>query len=369
MHANYASKELNVNDTSLRDEQQTRPEQDEQAKQVDKVRGPTVMRKIWKHKPSVRLPISKFDIPPTADSWILLSFECKMKNWRATLKDYYYDASVSMEVQLKSPPLELNKKHWRRLLEYWSRENVMEMSVKNKANMANKKLLQVMGKNHFAIIREELKASLGREPTRVDMFKKCFSNGSGEGEAARAIEQMKELTEKLGDGATDAPGPDDVYAKIMGQHKYGSAETYGLGVHAKDLWGAPGRSAIHKENAQMKAEKAELVDENVRIKAQLAEKQNGSGVQNIDSVVHSSGVQRLKVTRGWLRSLDPRMVVLGIEIGPDWYEVEVQVSINKDEALFRPHDHLVYIHDVIGPNWGCDTIAWPTALIEMVRDD
>ncbi|XP_071708333.1 uncharacterized protein [Rutidosis leptorrhynchoides] len=219
-----------------------------------------------------------------------------------------------MEVQLKSPPLELTKKHWKRLLEYWSRENVM--------------------------------ASLGREPTRVDMFKNCFSNGSGEGEAARANEQMKELTEKLGDGATDAPGPDDVYVKIMGQHKYGSAEMYGLGVRAKDLWGVPGQSAIRKENAQLKSEKVELADENVGAKVFI------KGIVNNE-----------KVEKGWLRRLDLRAVILGIEIGPDWCEVEVQVTINKDESLFRPHDHLVCIHDVIDTS-----IAWPTALIEVVRN-
>ncbi|XP_071686786.1 uncharacterized protein [Rutidosis leptorrhynchoides] len=258
-----------------------------------------------------------------------------------------------MEAQLKSPPLELTKRHWRRLLEYWTRDNVMEMTEKNKANMAKKKLSQLMG-NFF--LQEFV--SLGREPTRVDMFKECYSNRSGEGEAARAFEKMKKLTEKLGDGATDAPGPDDVFATIMGTAKNGTDEMYGLGVRTNHLWDAgPSRLAVNKENAQLMSKNAKNEDENARLKA-LVEKNNGPGVQNDGSRVHDNGlgVQRLRVgkevyiksinfenvARGWLKSMDPSTIVLGTEIGHDWCDVE----------------------DVTGTS-----IAWPAKLIELVHDD
>ncbi|XP_071728494.1 uncharacterized protein [Rutidosis leptorrhynchoides] len=241
---------------------------------------------------------TKFDIPPTADSWILQSYGRKMKNWRARVKDYFFDPSKPMEAQLKSPPLELTKRHWRRLLKYWTRDNVMEMIERNKANRAKKKLSQLTRK----IVLQEF-VSLGREPTRVDMFKECYSNGRGEGEAAHAFisnfikEKMKKLTEKLGDGATDAPGPYDVFATIMGTAKNGTAEMYGLGVCSNHLWGAgPSRLAVNKENAQLMSKNAKLEDENARLKA-LVEKNNGPGVQNDSSRVHDngSGVQRLRV--------------------------------------------------------------------------
>ncbi|XP_071718725.1 uncharacterized protein [Rutidosis leptorrhynchoides] len=263
---------------------------EEHHNQADRPRGPTLMRQIWKQKSSIRIPIvvnehgqpigansskfthflghlsrsyqycpiyrpwnkvkpekknkllkflrTKFDIPPTADSWIIQSYGRKMKNWRARVKDCFFDQSKPIEAQLKSPPLELTKRHWIRLLEYWTRDNVMEMTEKNKANRAKKKLSQLMGKKSFARIREELKVSLGREPTRVDMFKECYSNGSGEGEATRAFKKMKKLTEKLGEGATNAPRPDDVFVTIMGKAKNGTAEMYGLGVRANHFWGA-----------------------------------------------------------------------------------------------------------------------------------
>ncbi|XP_071704599.1 uncharacterized protein [Rutidosis leptorrhynchoides] len=272
-----------------------------------------------------------------------------------------------MEELLKSPPLQLTKRHWRRLLGYWTRDNVMEMNGKNKDNRAKKKLSQMTGKN----------AKLGKEPTRVDMFKECYK--IGEGEVARVFKQMKDLTEKLGDGATDAPGPDDVFATIMGKAKNGTAEMYELGVLANHLWGAgPSRLAVSKVNAQLMSRNAQLEEENARLKA---EKNNGPSAQNDGSRVHAngSGDHRLWVDKevyvknltnfenvaiGRLRSIDPNTVLNGTELGHGWCEVHVQVAIKKDEALFRPYDYLKCIHDVTGTS-----IAWPAKLIELVRED
>ncbi|XP_071739815.1 uncharacterized protein [Rutidosis leptorrhynchoides] len=256
-----------------------------------------------------------------------------------------------MEVQLNSPPEELTKRRWRRLLEYWSRERVKAMTDKNKANRANKKLTQVTGKKSFARIREEHKTSFGREPTRVDKFKKCFTNGSADGEAATVL--------------------------VMGRNNSGSAQTYGLGVRTKDLWGVVhGRSAVRKENAQFKCDKAELENENSRLKAQLARKNNGSGVENEGSGHQDNGsvVKRLtvrdevyvksitnnEVARRKLVSIDSTTVVLQTEFGAGWCEVELQVAIERNKVLFRPYEHIRYIHDVIGMS-----TAWPTALIEL----
>ncbi|XP_071713230.1 uncharacterized protein [Rutidosis leptorrhynchoides] len=266
-----------------------------------------------------------------------------MKNWRARIKEVYFDPSLSMEVQLNSPPEELTKIYWRRLLEYWSIESVMVMTDKNKANRANKKLMQT---------------SLGKEPTRADIFKKCFTNGSADSEAATVLKQMKEITDKLVDGETDTPGPYDVFSQ---------------GV-------VPGRSAVRKENAQLKSDKAELIDENSRLKAQLARNNNGSGVQNEGLGVQYNGsvVKRLKVRdevyvksvtnnkveKERLVSMDPTTVILQTELGAGWCEVELQVAIERNEVLFRPFEHMRYIHDVISTS-----IAWPTTLIEVADFD
>ncbi|XP_071688801.1 uncharacterized protein [Rutidosis leptorrhynchoides] len=217
------------------------------------------------------------------------------------------------------------------------------------------------GKKSFARIREELK--LGREATRVNMFKECYK--IGEDEATRVFEKMKDLTEKLGDGAIDAPGPDDVFSTVMGKAKNGTAEMYGLGVRANHMWGArPSRLAVSKANAQLMSRNAQLEKENAWLKA---EKNNGPGAQNDGSRVHAngSGDHRLwNVAIGRLRSVDPNTVLNGTELVHGWCEAHVQVAIKKDEALFRPYDYLKCIHDVTGTS-----IAWPAQLIELVRED
>ncbi|XP_071727804.1 uncharacterized protein [Rutidosis leptorrhynchoides] len=399
----YASKEVNVStQTVMNDDQQTTQLVDESDK-GDRVRGPTLMRKIWKQKASFRISITvnehgqpicknssklthflgyltrsyqfrpvyrpwnqvkkkdallnylrtKFDIPPTADSWILQSFCRKMKIWRARIKEVYFDPSLSMEA----------------------------MTDKNKSNRANKKLMEVIGKKSFARIRKELKTGLGIEHTRVDMFKKCFTNGSADGKAATVLKQMKELTDKLVDGETDTPGPDDVFSQVMGHNNSGSAQKYGLGILAKDLWGiVPGRLVVRKENAQLKFDKSELIDEYSTLKAQLARKNNGSGVENEGSGVHDNGsvikclkvrdevyvksITNNKVARGKLVSMDPPTVVLQTELGAGWCEVELQVAIERNEVLFRSFEHMRYIHDVIGTS-----TAWRTTLIELTDFD
>ncbi|XP_071708600.1 uncharacterized protein [Rutidosis leptorrhynchoides] len=318
----YASKEVNASTQPVMNVDQQTTQLADESDKGDRVRGPALMRKIWKQNTSVRIPIStKFDYPQTADSWILRSYGQKMKNWRARIKEAYFDPSLSMEA----------------------------MSDKNKANRANKKLTQLTGKKSFTRIREELKTSFGREPTRVDMFKKCFTNGSADGEAATVLKQMKELTDKLVDGQTDTPGPDDVFSQVMGPNNSGSAQTYGLGVRAKDLWGVvPGRSA--KNNGSGVENEG------------LGHQDNGSVVKRLKvrDEVYVKSITKNKVARGKSVSMNPTTVVLQTELGAGWCEVELQVSIERNEVLFRPYEHMRYIHDVIGTS-----TAWPTALIEV----
>ncbi|KAI7755684.1 hypothetical protein M8C21_028866 [Ambrosia artemisiifolia] len=152
---------------------------------------------------------TKFDIPQDAEGWILQSFGKKVKNWRARVKERYYDPSLSLQEQIRFRPKQVQKK---------TMEETCEMvSEKNKANQAKKKMVQVMGKKSYARVREELKPSLGQDPSRLEMFRACFSkHGTTKNlEAANAIEQMQQLSSNLPDGSIDKPGPDDVFSKVM----------------------------------------------------------------------------------------------------------------------------------------------------------
>ncbi|KAI7728992.1 hypothetical protein M8C21_023534, partial [Ambrosia artemisiifolia] len=62
---------------------------------------------------------TKFDIPEDEEGWILQSFGKKVKNWRARVKERYYDPSLSLQKQISFRPKQVQKKQWRRLVKYW----------------------------------------------------------------------------------------------------------------------------------------------------------------------------------------------------------------------------------------------------------
>ncbi|PWA87607.1 transposase, Ptta/En/Spm [Artemisia annua] len=193
------------------------------------------------------------------EKWVLQSFGGKVKNWRARVKEQYHDPSLSVKQQISSRPKQ-------------------SLSEKNKANRAKKKMIQRTGKKSYARKREELKTSLGHDPSRLDLFSACFSK-DGEtknDDTANAIDEMKRLSDNLPEGSIDKPGPDDIFSIVMGKDRNGDACMFGLGVRASDVWGViPSRSACHRENNELKSRCGELASENEQLRAQLSEK-NGS---------------------------------------------------------------------------------------------
>ncbi|XP_071713068.1 uncharacterized protein [Rutidosis leptorrhynchoides] len=402
--------------------------------QVARKRGPTSMPKVWNQKPGFRINIevnshgqhinenasklthalgiiarsckhcpiylpwtkvsaknkqemlqhlrTKFVIPEHANTWMLKSIGRKMKNWRARLKKKYWDSEKSFKKQVKSRPKEMQRDHWKLLVTYWNNERDKELSSKNKANRAKKKMVQLTGKKSYARIRAEIKAKEGKSPTRMDMFRRCFSRGGNtKSQAAKiAITNMDELAKTLPEGSTDKPGLDDVFSQVMGKNKYGAADMYGLGVRASDLWGKlPSRNVVCMENIQLKSENKELTEENVYLKEQLARK-DGSVVEDSTTpqgltVVNVAPLLKVgdevflhnilnpseKVGRGWLRTLDPTEVIGGVEIGDDWCGVHLQHVLKKGADVVRPFDLIKKVEEATGV-----TIAWPSTFISVV---
>jgi hypothetical protein len=84
--------------------------------------------------------------------------------------------------------------------------------------------------------------------------------------------KMKELSATLPEGSLDKPGPDDIFAKVMGKDRYGDAVMYGLGVRASDVWGVvPGRSACRRENTALKSKCEELNTTVEQLRAEVLE--------------------------------------------------------------------------------------------------
>ncbi|XP_071694866.1 uncharacterized protein [Rutidosis leptorrhynchoides] len=180
---------------------------------------------------------SKFDVPAIAEGWILRSLGRKVKNWRSRLKKQYYDPTLSLQEQYNSRCSQVQEDHWQKLVRYWNRRS-------NKA------------KNN------------GQEPSRFEMFEKCFSNNGNTNclEAQDAIREMNELKKNIPPGTSDEPGPDDIFSKVKGNNKYGNADLYGLSVQATDLWGVtPARIAYTRENQMLKSRIVELEAETAQL--------------------------------------------------------------------------------------------------------
>nr|GEW49077.1 hypothetical protein [Tanacetum cinerariifolium] len=90
------------------------------------------------------------------------------------------------------------------------------------------------------------------------------------------------------------------------------------------------------------------------------------------------------------RSLDPDGVVGSEKIGPNWYEVDVQVAIKKDEYLVRKYGLFVTVLDSIDVQVAIKKdeylvrkyglfvtvldsigapVAWPCSFVSVVRED
>nr|GEU73384.1 hypothetical protein [Tanacetum cinerariifolium] len=284
-----------------------------------RVRGPTFMPKVWTKTDEDRISVQfneygqPIDKTTSSDDWILKSFGRKVKNWRATIKKEYYDPTLPFHEQIICKPKRVLASQWKRLVKYWNK-----------------------GKS---------KVILGREPTRKELF-------------------QHEL---------DEPGPQDIYSKVMGNDKNGTAEMYGLGVRASDVWGVvPSRSARRRDKLQWKSTAERLSIELAEYKTREAQRQRSSD-NNSDGTnfpqtsprglivanepqplrvglqVYLKSISNSKiVAKGLIRSLDPNEVVGSEEIGPNWCQADVQVAIKKDEYVVRKYGLFITVQDAIG---------------------
>ncbi|XP_071726723.1 uncharacterized protein [Rutidosis leptorrhynchoides] len=347
-------------------------------------RGPTQMKKTWERTELERtiIVVNEFGQPVNKKSCELTHFmgvlarsgkECPLhKRWHKVRKSTKKDllAIIKTKFDIRGDA------------DKWILQSIGKkgMSEKNKRNRQKRSLHPLIGKKSYAQIREELKIQLGREPSRVDIFERSFSKADiiNNFEAVKQLEQMKELSKELPEGSLDEPGPDDIYAQVRGKAKHGQAEMYGLGVRVSDVWGeVRSRAAICQENVKLKAELQEYKEhekqKNVMTDNSVVNHRastNNGIITNtplqVGKEVHPKSINNptLIVAKGRLRSLDPLTVVGGVEIGPGWGEVHVQVAIKSDKIVIRPFELITTMIEATGV-----AIAWPTSLLSVVPLD
>ncbi|GKB15364.1 transposase, Ptta/En/Spm [Tanacetum coccineum] len=263
--------------------------------QRKRVRGPTFMPKVWTKSEEDRISVSFNEYGQPID-----------KKTTSTLTHFMGSLARSGKYcPLHKPWPKVGSSKKRTLLDVLNDKFDLPMgcddwilksfgkkrvSEKNKANREKKKMVQVTGKKSYAIVREEVKESLGgREPTRRELFRACFSTDgiAKNEEAANAIDKMEELSSQLPEGATDEPGPQDVYSKVMGKDNNGPADLYGLGVRASDVWGVvPSHAARRRDKLMYKSRCDQLSCELAELKARDSQRRSSENASVDTNVVN-----------------------------------------------------------------------------------
>nr|GEY95218.1 hypothetical protein [Tanacetum cinerariifolium] len=259
-----------------------------------RVRGPTFMPKVWTKTDEDRISVQFNEYGQPVDETA------------STLTHFIGSFARSGKYCKLHKPWNKVKNAKKQIL----LDTVNRLSDKNKANRAKKKMMQVTGKKSYAQVREKQK------------------------------EQMEELTSQLSEHEFDDPGPQDIYSKVMGNDKNGTAEMYGLGVRASDVGGVvSSRSARRRDKLQWKS--------------------------TAERLIYLKSISNFEiVAKGWIRSLDPDEVVGSKEVGPNWCQVDVQVVIKKDEYLVRKYGLFITVQDTIGA-----PVASPCSFVSVVCED
>ncbi|CAL5424324.1 unnamed protein product [Camellia sinensis] len=290
----------------------------------------------------------------------------KLKDWKANMKKNYYKNHLSFDEQKHYKDSRVYADQWEHLIKYWAIEEVKAQSDKNKASRAERKYNHTTGTKSFPRVRKEQKTM---------------------------IDEMNERTTL--NANLSNKGPNDAFGQVMGKEKHGRVRMYGLGVSPSNLWrDTSGHKANHDTTMDvMDAENSELrskvshvqhapnnltntsnqatttstpLDMAARHQAwSLSSIQDTSLTQVGDIVVLKSIIRPTEtVAIGVLKSTDASKEVEGEELGPDYWEVHVQVPIKPNESLIRSYGLVKTIGQAIGAH-----VAWPAPfVISQVMD-
>ncbi|XP_028113515.1 uncharacterized protein LOC114311587 [Camellia sinensis] len=315
-------------------------------------------------------------------------FGKKLKDWKANNKKNYYKNHLSFDEQKHYKDSRVYADQWEHLIKYWAIEEVKAQSDKNKASRAERKYNHTTGTKSFPRVRKEQKNELGHSPTRAHMFKVCYTKETGTPEATKAmIDEMNERTTL--NANLSNKGPNDAFGQVMGKEKHGRVCMYGLGVSPSNLWrDTSGHKANHDTTMDvMEAENSELRSKVSHVQhasnnltntsnqatttstpldmaAQhqawsLSSIQDTSLTQVRDIIVLKTIIRPTEtVAIGVLKSTNASKEVEGEELGPDYWEVHVQVPIKPSESLIRSYGLVKTIGQAIGAH-----VAWPAPFV------
>ncbi|KAL2905335.1 Protein eyes shut [Bienertia sinuspersici] len=159
---------------------------------------------------------SRFLYPKSLEKWILKSIGHKWRDYKCLLKGKGYDDDTDINTLYDNcPDDDVDYDQWVSLVNFWRSEEGKRRSNRSKESLEKAKVkpIHTTGTKSHARVREDMKKSSNKSPTRTQVYLKCHQH-----------ERDQELDLD-----------DDPVSKVLGKDKYGRVRGLGLGVKPSDV--------------------------------------------------------------------------------------------------------------------------------------
>ncbi|KAL2927984.1 hypothetical protein RDABS01_023415, partial [Bienertia sinuspersici] len=176
--------------------------------------------------------LRRFLYPKSLEKWILKSIGHKWRDYKCLLKGKGYDDDTDINTLYDNcPDDDVEYDQWVSLVNFWRSEEGQRRSSRSKESLEKAKVkpIHTTGTKSHARVREEMKKSSNKSPTRTQVYLKCHQHES----EADITNQIKNVVTEQGDQELDLD--DDPVSKVLGKDKYGRVRGLGLGVKPSDI--------------------------------------------------------------------------------------------------------------------------------------
>ncbi|KAL2894272.1 Porphobilinogen deaminase, partial [Bienertia sinuspersici] len=174
----------------------------------------------------------RFLYPKSLEKWILKSIGHKWRDYKCLLKGKGYDDDTDVSTLYDNcADDDVEYDQWVSLVNFKRSEEEQRRSNRSKESLEKAKVkpIHTSGTKSHARVREEMKKSSNKIPTRTQVYLKCHQHESEE----EITNQIKNVVTEQGDQELDLV--DEPVSKVLGKDKYGRVRGLGLGVKPSDI--------------------------------------------------------------------------------------------------------------------------------------
>ncbi|KAJ4951585.1 hypothetical protein NE237_028417 [Protea cynaroides] len=245
-------------------------------------------------------------IPLNFDDWRKVPINYKEQAWNSVLEKFNFDGNGKRQIlkmlghtwrdykwdlrkrtierfpNLKDAPrpispIEIPEDQWKSLIDRWTSHEWMAKAQKNKQCREKQNLPHTAGRTSFPQVSYLMSNEMldGREPSRLELFKKTHKRKDGSCEVQAAMEVIEKLEEKLDEQPPQLRDnksvQDDIFVQVMGPESRNHVCGTGRGVSPCDLGLTQRNLQKKKENEEFRSTVSTMQENITTLKAQLTE--------------------------------------------------------------------------------------------------